>query len=327
MRLLSEPNSKPDSRMPSRDPRTQNMFTRQARLRGSIIALVIGLLVLPLLFGGANTTGAVADKTTLPPKLSTLVCVVSGEELNEMSMDAVVIVEGGKLLAPFKEYDEADRQRFAKEYFREGQKYRLTFGGGEIGVATVRTSGQGCNNIHAKGTVETSAKIHGQVMALATNSESLGRKPSARRAPADAERAAVMDLVKQIYRSKGTTALLLRRMQTTNLTATDLDGDGKFELVGSFVIETKAKARRDLFLIAEPQGNGYKAALVNYQPYKLPPEGFDSAIKFVDQLDLDGDGTGEVFAIQGGFDAYGYLIYRKQAGRWRKVYDMIGDAC
>jgi hypothetical protein len=66
---------------------------------------------------------------------------------------------------------------------------------------------------------------------------------------------------------------------------------------------------------------------VNYQSYKLPPEGFDSAIKFVDQLDLDGDGTGEVFAIQGGFDAYGYLIYRKQAGRWRKVYHMIGDAC
>src|SRR5207245_873498 len=143
----------------------------------------------------------------------------------------------------------------------------------------------------------------------------------------EAERAAVLDLVKQIYRSKAATALLLRRMQTTNLTATDLDSDGKFELIGSFVIETKAKARRDLFLIAEPQGNGYKAALVNYQSYKLPPEGFDSAIKFVDQLDLDGDGMGEVFAIQGGFDAYGYLIYRKQAGRWRKVYHMIGDAC
>jgi hypothetical protein len=279
------------------------------------------------LFGGAKTTGAYADKTTLPPKLSTLVCVVAGEESKDMSMDAVVIVEGGKLLAPFKEYDEADQQRFAKEYFREGQKYRLTFGGGEVGAATVQKSGQGCNNIHATVTVETSAKIHGQVMALATNSESLGRKPGARRAPTEAERAAVMDLVKQIYRSKTVTALLLRRMQTTNLTATDLDGDGKFELIGSFVIETKAKARRDLFLIAAPQGSAYKAALVNYQSYKLPPEGFDSAIKFVDQLDLDGDGMGEVFAIQGGFDAYGYLIYRKQAGRWRKVYAGMGDAC
>jgi hypothetical protein len=46
MRLLNEPNGK-DSRSSVRDPRTQNRFTRQTRLRGSIIAFVIGLLVLP----------------------------------------------------------------------------------------------------------------------------------------------------------------------------------------------------------------------------------------------------------------------------------------
>jgi hypothetical protein len=325
MKLLNEPSGK-DSRL-SRDPRRQNLFTRQARRRGSIIAFVIGLLALPFLFGGAKTSCAHADKTTLPPTVSTLVCVVSGEESDDMFMDAVVIVDGGRLLPPFREYDEADQQRFGKEYFPPGRKYRLLFGGGEVGAATVRKFDKGCNNIHAKVTIATSANTHEHVMALATNSESLGRKPGARRAPTEAERAAVLNLVKQIYHSKAATALLLRRMRTTNLAATDLDGDGKFELIGSFVIETKAKARRDLFLIAAPQGNGYKAALVNYQSYKLPPEGFDSAIKFVDQLDLDGDGTGEVFAIQGGFDAYGYLIYRKQAGRWRKVYHMIGDAC
>jgi hypothetical protein len=47
----------------------------------------------------------------------------------------------------------------------------------------------------------------------------------------------------------------------------------------------------------------------------------------VDTLDLNGDGIGEVFVIQAGFDAYGYLIYKKQAGRWRKVYSGMGDAC
>ena len=327
MRLSNVPNSKTDSRMRSRDPRTQDILTRKAIGRGPIIAFVIGLLLLPLLFGSVKITGAHADRTTLPPKLSTLVCVISGEELREMSMDAVVIVEGGKLLAPFKEYDEADQQRFAKEYFREGQKYRLTFGGGEVGVATVKTSGQGCNNIHAKVMVETSAKIHEHVMALATNSESLGRQPSARRAPTDPERAAVMELVKKIYLQRGVTTLLYRSLKVTNLTAIDLDRDGKYEMVGSFTLASKNKFERDLFLIAAPQGARMRADYVGFQAYQPPAEGFLSSIDFVDTLDLDGDGIGEVFAIQGGFDAYGYLIYKKQAGRWHKVYHMIGDAC
>jgi hypothetical protein len=116
-------------------------------------------------------------------------------------------------------------------------------------------------------------------------------------------------------------------LTTTNLTATDLDNDGKFELIGSFVIQTKGNDRRDLLLIAEPQQEKYKAALVAFQSYKLPPEQFDSAVDFVDQLDLDGDHIGEVFVIQHGFDAYGYSIYKKTNGRWRKVHTAIGDAC
>lgn len=242
-------------------------------------------------------------------------------------MDAVVLVENGKLKQPYPEYNEATQRKFAGQYFSPGKKYRVTFGGGEVGSATVKGSDMGCNNIHATAVVVDNGKIPAHLSALATDSESLGRKPTARRAPTDSERAAVMKLVNQIYRSRQTTPALLRTLKTTNLTATDLDGDGKFELIGSFVIETKTKARRDLLLIAEPQGESYKAALVNVQSYKLPPEGFDSAVDFVDQLDLDGDGIAEVFVQQHGFDAYGYSIYKKSRGRWRQVYTTTGDAC
>ena len=296
-----------------------------ARLRVWCVLSAIGVVVVLLLSGGSRETGAWAQRAASPQQLSTVVCVVSGDKLSEMGMDPVVMIDKGKLLAPFKEYD-PDQQRFADAYFRPGQKYRLTFGGGEAGTATVNKSETGCNFIHAVAKVETTAKIHGQIMGLATNSDTLGRKPTSRRAPTEAERTAVMLLVKQIYRAKGTTAAMLGRLQTTNLTATDLDGDGKFELIGSFVIEIKPERRRDLFLIAEPQGDGYKAALTNYRSYKLE-SGFDSEMKFVDQLDLDGDGTAEVFAVQHGFDAYGYVIYKKQAGRWLQVYTATGDAC
>ena len=58
-----------------------------------------------------------------------------------------------------------------------------------------------------------------------------------------------------------------------------------------------------------------------------PPEEFLHSIDFVDQLDLDRNGVGEVSAVQGGIDAHGYLIFKKVAGRWRRVYGVMGDAC
>ncbi|HXM33679.1 MAG TPA: hypothetical protein VN920_00695 [Pyrinomonadaceae bacterium] len=312
--------------MQNRFSTTTNHGARILRRR-SLLALALLCAVLGSLAASRLCTFAQVAANSAPQKVKILVCVISGESEPEMSMDAVVIVDRGKLEQPYAEDKDAEQIHFANEYFGAGRKYRLTFGGGDAGTATVRKWEKGCNNIHATVAIKTSARIREGVMALATNSETLGSKPSARRAPSAAERASVMKMVKQFYSSKGTPPSMLSRLTTTNLTATDLDGDGKFELVGSFVITASNKFRRDLFMIAEPQGAGYKAALMEYQSYKLPPEGFDSAIKFVDQLDLDGDGVGEVFAIQGGFDAYGYSIYRKQNGRWRKVYSATGDAC
>jgi hypothetical protein len=292
-----------------------NISIRQLSL---IICLLLSYGPLP------STSGAQQARKT-----PTLVCVVNRGEGGEPqnNMDAVVLIENGKLKEPYAEYNEAAQKKFASEYFRAGTKYRVTFGGGEVGSATVKGSDRGCNNIHATATVADNGKIPAHLSALATNGTSLGTKPSSRRAPTDAERAAAMKLVNDIYRAHQTPQSWLRLLKTTNLTATDLDGDGRFELIGSFVIETKSKARRDLLLIAEPQGETYKAALAKFQTYKLPPEEFDSAIDFVDQLDIDGDGIAEVFVTQHGFDAYGFAIYKKRNGRWLEIYTTQGDAC
>ncbi|HEV2883322.1 MAG TPA: VCBS repeat-containing protein [Pyrinomonadaceae bacterium] len=258
----------------------------------------------------------------------TLVFVVSRPDPNEpQSVDAVLMIEDGKFKPPYAEESEAAQKKFAEEFFAAGKKYRVTFGGGEVGTATINGSSVGCNNVHATATVDASNQIPSRLSALATNSESIGRKQASRRAPTTVEREEVMKLVHQIYRSRRTTPAMLRTLKTTNLTATDLDGDGTFEMIGSFVIETKTKARRDLLLIAEPKGTGYSGGFINFQSYQLPSEGFASAIDFVDQLDVDGDGVAEVFATQGGFDAYGYNIYKKVNGRWREVLRTIGDAC
>ncbi len=280
-----------------------------------------------------------AQQTRQTPTLIAVINRVAGDE-PQNNLDAVVLIENGKLKQPYPEYNEAAQKKFAATYFTPGTKYRLTFGGGEAGRATITGSSVGCNNIHATATVAENGKIPGHLSGLATNSASLGKKTSSRRAPTDAERAAVMKLVTEIYRAQQTPASWLSLIKTTNLTATDLNGDGNYEMIGSFVIQTKTKARRDLLLIAEPQGSqrgssagvaaqgdSFKAGLAKFQSYKLPPEEFDSAIDFVDQLDIDGDGTAEVFVTQHGFDAYGYAIYKKRNGRWLEIYTTQGDAC
>jgi hypothetical protein len=314
-------------------------------------------IVLPLflMLAGIPTRATLFGQRPVRKTKPVLVLVVSHSEPEEpqSNMDAVVLLENGKFKQPFPEDDEAGQKKIAANYFARGKKYRVTFGGGEVGTATVKSWDVGCNNVHATGTVEDNKKIPPRLSALATDSESLGKKPSARRPPTDAEREGVMRLVRQIYRAKGTSAAALNILKTTNLTATDLNGDGTYEFVGSFVIETKAKARRDLLLIAEAPGAQraaplkaadpagpsvsadasfsagppLKASLAAFQAYKLPPEGFDSAVDFIDQLDIDGDGVAEVFVQNHGFDAYGYSIYKKSRGTWRQVFTTTGDAC
>jgi hypothetical protein len=266
------------------------------------------------------------DFANAQPRNRSIVFAVSGSGA-EGSMDAVVIVDGKQLRAPYDSEKEDASKKFGEQYFAAGKVYRLIFGGGEAGTVKVDKWSVGCNNIHAQVTVTTSAKLGGKVMALATSSETLGKRTIARRPPTETERAAVLALMKSIYQQRRTPANLISAIKVSNLTATDLDGDGKYEMIGSFTLAAKNKFERDLFLIAKPQGATFRADFVKFQAYQPPPEEFLSSIDYIEQLDLDGDGVGEVFASQGGFDGYALLIFKKVAGRWRQVHDMIGDAC
>jgi hypothetical protein len=298
-------------------------------VRSRVLVLLFVLAVSSLLC--ATRADKRPNVVVQPKSRPALVAVISrnDEPAGPANMDAIVLVERGKLRQPYPEQNEGAQKKFGAIYFKTGKPFRVTFGGGEIGSATVQSFQAGCNNIHARASLADNGRLPSSLSALATDSDALGRKASSRRAPTETERADIMKMVRQIYLARGTTPALLKSITTTNLTATDLNSDGSVELIGSFVLATKAKARRDLLLIAEPQKGTatFKAALVDFQSYKLPPEEFDSAKDFIDQLDLDGDNLAEVFVQQHGFDGYAYAIYKKVLGRWRQIYSFIGDAC
>src|SRR2546423_2681461 len=292
--------------------------------RGHQPSRLLSILTAAFLIGGAFS-GTAANSFAQTRKQTVILAVQS--ESGEASLDAIGVLEAKKLRSPYTD-EQKDRQTsFANDYFKKGTVYRLIFGGGDAGSATISKWSEGCNNIHAQATVSTSARLGGKVMALATNSETLGKRAVSRRPPTDAERAAVLTLMKSIYQRNRTPASLMSAIKVTNLTATDLNGDGKYEMIGSFTLAAKNKFERDLFLIAVPQGTGMRADFVKFQAYQPPPEGFLWSIDFIDQLDVDGDGLGEVFATAGGFDGYSLLAFKKGGGRWREVLTQIGDAC
>ena len=246
----------------------------------------------------------------------------------QVTFEPVVIYRRGAYAKPPAD-DEAGSRAFARDYFRPGRRYRLLSGGAEAGALTAKKYLEpGCVGLVAEGTAETQVRLGGRVQALATDSQTLGGGAGSRRAPTEAERARAVDLGRAAYAKNGVGAALAARMQVVNLTATDLDRDGKAELVGSFLVEKKTgesvSDAYTLFLIMEPAGDSFRTA---WEWFHKGYEAEYADRHFVDQVDLDGDGVGEVVAEGTYYESNDYVVYKRQQGRWRPVYQGGGGGC
>ena len=254
-----------------------------------------------------------------------VVLAVSKHESN-VTTEPVVIYRGGTYVKPPID-DEAGSRSFVGEYFRAGRRFRIISGGGEAGALTVGTYLEpGCVGLVADATAETPARLGGRVKVLATDSQALGRGASSRRAPNEAERARAVELARAAYAKNGVGASLASKMEVVNLTATDLDRDGRHELVGSFKVEKKdaAPMAYTLFLIMEPSGEAFKTA---WEWFHKGYEGEYADRHFVDQVDFDGDGVGEVVAEGTYYESNDYVIYKRRQGTWKPVYKGGGGGC
>ena len=262
----------------------------------------------------------------------TLVFAVIKYEAAEVQIEPVTIVVGGRFVQPpvggvsEAPNTERDEKRFIADYFRPGREYRLLFGGGEAGKVTVKQYlDPGCVGLVASATAETQVKLGGEVLALATDSATLGRGKGTRRAPTTEERAAAHALARTLFQRRRVRAPDLEKIKTNNLTAVDLDGDGRAELVGSYVIEMQPGfAQHTAFLIAEPKGSAFSAALSWY--HFGSEESFEMR-RLVDALDLDGDGAAEVIAGGSYYESNDYFVYKKTRAGWRVVYQGGGGGC
>jgi len=231
------------------------------------------------------------------------------------TIDPIVIFNKGQYIDPLPDGNEAFVEQVAGKYMRAGQKYRVIFGGAEAGTVTVKDRHE--FGLTTGATVQTSVKLSDEVMALATTSDTLGSKQNTRRAPTPEERTAMMNLMSDAYRQKKVAASAIAKVTVNNITAIDLDADGKAELIGSFEIGDQTQNSQTLFLIAEMRESRYQSGLTWY---KKGDEGTFEVRRLIDVLDLDGDGIAEVFVINSYYESTDFTIYKRVKGAWLSVY-------
>lgn len=299
------------------------------------------ILTVVLVLASLLVEGTAQTKTQQEPN-TTVLFVVSAMQLPAADIVPFVIIDQGQFKPPIAGDSDADEiSKFSDLYYSTGRKYRVLFGGGASGSLTVKKSGKDsdCSRTSADVTLQSTAKLNQNVMALATNSDSLGGTKSTRRPPTATERAALMPLVRAEYKQKGLPASLLPGLVTINLTALDLDNDGKAELIGSFVVKKQkgGAARYVLFLIAEPEGYSYRTTVLQYERF-TPKDLMSGATidvieggvyleRLIDGLDLDGDGGSEVMTLRQGLEGDTYSIYKKKDGKWNTVYEFSNYRC
>jgi hypothetical protein len=263
---------------------------------------------------GTPPTQAPTQKTPQKQNIAGTVVFAVNNHPNGATLDPIVIFSKGQYIDPLPD-DEAFLEEVAAKYMRAGQTHRVIFGGAEAGTITVGDRHE--FGLTHGATLRSSIKLGGEVMALATASETLGAKQNTRRAPTPDERAAMMKLMTEAYRLRKVGPAAIAKAQINNITAIDVDSDGQAELIGSFIISDKNYNSWALFLLAEMKNGQYRPSLTWYHK---GGEGTGEVRRLLDVLDLDGDGVAEVFTMNGYYESSDFTIYKKVKGVWRSVY-------
>lgn len=241
----------------------------------------------------------------------TVLLAVSGEG----GLDAICKLERGAYLEPTKPSLDSATSNLAASFLQPGREFQVIFGGAAAGTARVLRR---METASARGELTTTAPIRGRVLGLAINRPDLLHGVSTRRLPTPLERSFARTIAARAFASNGVPPEALSGLTVTNLTAGDLDGDGRCELMGSFTVHANG-GDQHLFLLLTPRTeSGYRTALRAISTTGDPENGEQT---LVDWLDLDGDGCAELVTISRSVSSRRYSIYSRKQGVWQRVFE------
>ncbi|HTT34056.1 MAG TPA: hypothetical protein VMH48_10680 [Methylomirabilota bacterium] len=220
-----------------------------------------------------------------------------------------------------EEYSEnSEQQEVAARYLQTGQTYSVVFGGAAAGQVRV-VAAQPRSRI-AEVAYEGPIKIRGKVKALATNETPTSFRVESRQTATKEERAAALELAREIFREHGIARELLSKVRTDFLTRTVLAPSPMSSWIGTFTLETGGEQdlQHNLFLIATQGVGKLEAEMVWIRVSERMDE--DETAEFVDHADLLGDGHDEVVARLTSTENHRYAVYRRSidGAHWEQIF-------
>ena len=262
--------------------------------------------------------------------------------LNDGGMiEPIGLIDKGKLVEASNGSDEAAKKTtFSKTYYKPQTVYKLVFGGVDAGTVTVKSSDPNAecsSNMAQTSFVSPKAKLKGMVMGLATNAAAK-KGTGVRRLPTATERVEIETLVRAEFVKNKVSASTAKDLKYHNLTALDVDADGKAEMVGSFWVEPSATSRALLFFIADKGASGkYSFGYSNFGTMEKEKMMEGSEITMIDEgvyhellldaMEYDGDASSEIFTYVQSLEGAGFNAYSRRGGKWEKVYEGSNYHC
>jgi hypothetical protein len=169
-------------------------------------------------------------------------------------------------------------------------------------------------------TTDWSFSLRNGAMALATNAATVRSHETHRRQPNEAELDRAKLLAMNEFLKHGVLGKFSKNLKVEHAIVLRVDeAEGEF-FVGTLSLEAEG-ADHEIFLVAKMASSGDTMELARYHKTTDIEDGKDAQYaRFVDQLDLDGDGTDEIVVEVMGYESEEFVVYKRTGGRWRKVH-------
>ena len=205
--------------------------------------------------------------------------------------------------------------------YNVGERFALFIKGqrqGEVKVNKVMPLQ--CDSSAALVSANTAIHIGKDAMALATNAGMVRPHPNSQRQADAAEKGYAVQLAMNEFRKHGLPQNLVNKIKTSGLIVIRVDESQDYFMIGSLYVKTKDE-RHEVFLIGKIGSSGATMELARYHLTTDLEDGKDSEdVRFVDQLDLDGDRTDEIVVEVTGYENEEFGIYKRRNEFWEQVH-------
>ncbi|HEV7514310.1 MAG TPA: hypothetical protein VGO27_21625 [Candidatus Acidoferrum sp.] len=177
-----------------------------------------------------------------------------------------------------------------------------------------------CDSSATVVTADSSVHLGKGTMALATNAENVRSHGNNQRQPTETELDHAKLLAMNEFLKQGVPGKFSKDLEAEHLVVARVDETEHELLVGSFFLEAEG-ARHEIFLLVRLASSGATTELARYHKTADIEDGKDSEeVRFVDQLDLDGDGMDEIVVEVTWYEGEAFVVYKRTSGSWTQVH-------